>query len=149
VSVGLTEGARAVNSINLNNQPYIMTRITHQIVGNTTDPETSGLYQDGMYAIAWKDEQSVYTDAPIMANCFAGSVVAGFSYEMPFPLPYAGNKTLTFEVYNRVARTLAPGVDTFEVAIVLHGISFWGELVNDQGAPIVDQRGTPVLRRNR
>ena len=105
-----------------------MTRITAKIVGNTGDPSTSGLYQDGQYDIEWKDEQSSYVDGPIAADLMWGSVESGYVMELPFPIPFAGSKTLSFVVTNRVARVLVPEATTFEVQIALHGIGDWGEL---------------------
>lgn len=126
IDVPVLLNGRGVGSISLNNQPFIATRLTHQVIGDTAHASSSGLFQDGMYTIAFKDEQSNYINQPIPSECFAGSVVGGFSYEFPYPLPYAGSKTVTFEVYNRVLRTLDPESDYFTVAIVLHGIADWG-----------------------
>ena len=61
-----------------------------------------------------------------------GSVRSGFSYEFPYPIPYAGNKTLTFEIFNRCARTLVPEADYFTVALVVHGIADWGKVLPQQ-----------------
>jgi hypothetical protein len=115
-------------SITINNQPYALTRITHKLVGNVKDPEASGLFQDGMYDVEWKDEQSSYVDGPIAADLMWGWNHSGYVLELPFPIPYAGAKTLSFVVTNRVARTLIPEADTFPVQICLHGVGDWGEL---------------------
>lgn len=138
ITVGETSGDRGTGSIYLNNQPFILTRITHQIVGDTAHSSTSDLFQDGMYSIYWRDDQSVYTNAPIMANSAFGSVASGFSYELPYPIPYAGSKTISFEVTNRVTRDLE--ADEFVVAILLHGVAFWGELSPPPGTPQLRQR---------
>jgi len=136
IDVPVLLNGRGSGSISLNNQPYILTRITHQIIGPTATASSSGLFQDGQYSIEMKDEQSNYQNIPIMAQTFMGSVVSGFSYELPYPIPYAGSKTLTFNVFNRVVRTLDPEADYFSVAITVHGIADWGELGPQTGRPL-------------
>lgn len=114
-----------------------MTRITHKIVGDTADPSTSGLFNDGQYDVVWKDEQSNYQKGEIPADLMWGSYGSsdggnggGFVMNMPYPLPYAGNKTLSFDITNAVARVLAgdPVPTHFVVAICVSGIADWGTL---------------------
>lgn len=135
ISVGVAAGSVGRNTISLNNQPYIITRISHKIVGNTADPSTSGLYQDGQYDAIWKDEQSNYQKGVIPADLMwgsygsaAGGEGGGFYMNLPYVLPYAGNKTLSFEITNRVTRVLVPTADYFAVAICVAGIADWGTL---------------------
>lgn len=128
IDVPVTAGQTGTGSIAINNEPFCMTRITHRIIGNTADPSTSGLYQDGQYDIEWKDEQRNYVDGPINANLMFGWDESGYVLELPFPIPFVGNKTLTFRVTNRVTRTLTPTASYFPVQICLHGIADLGEL---------------------
>ena len=132
IDVGINAGDVGRGSITLYAQPFVLTRVAHKIIGNTADPETSGLYQDGQYDLLMRDEQSNYTDDPIAADLMCGSYganVGGAAFlELPFPIPYAGNKTITFEVTNRVDRVLVPESTTFPVQIVVGGLSDWGEL---------------------
>lgn len=112
-------------TIQILNQPFIMTRITHQIIGNTEDGQATGLYQDGQYYIDWKDELSQYQNDPILAEAGYGS--SRFqSIPLDCPIPFAGNKTLTFRVINAYTRVLSPESDIFYVQIVVHGIADWG-----------------------
>lgn len=134
ISVPVALNGTGQANLVLNNQPFIMTRITHQVVGDTAHASTSGLFQDGMYSIEWKDEMSNYQNGPIMADLMFGNVAAGFSYMLPYPLPYAGNKTLFFRVTNRVLRALTPEADYFTVAICVHGIGNWGTVLPQKGA---------------
>lgn len=115
-------------SIHLNNQPYILTRIAGKIIGDTYDPSTTGLAEDGQYDLLFKDEQSSYQNQSIPLNLMFGWVFSGYVMELAYPLPYAGSKTLTFEVTNRVTRTLVPTADYFTVGICVHGIAYWGAL---------------------
>lgn len=126
ISVPVAINGRGSGSISIANQPFIMYRVTHQIIGCTSDPDTTGLYQDGQYTISWKDNTSVYQNIPLPSSAFFGDVSSGLYYEFPFPLPYAGNAVLNFEIYNRCARTLADESEFFTVGIVIHGIADWG-----------------------
>lgn len=128
ISVGVTAGQRGNGSIVINNEPFAIIRMAAKIVGNTADPETSGLYEDGQYDIEWKDQQRNYVDGPIAANLMWGWTQSGYSIDFPFPLPYSGNDTLSFTVVNRVTRTLVPTADYFAVQIVASGITDIGEL---------------------
>lgn len=128
IAVGIAAGAVGRGSITINNQPYIMTRITTKIVGNTANPSVSGLYQDGQYDIEWKDEQSNYQNGPIPADLLFGSVASGYIIELAFPIAFAGNKTLSFTLTNQVNRAVVPQVETFEIAVALHGVADWGTL---------------------
>ena len=46
IPVPLEANQSEVGSVTIQNQPFIWMAIGHQIIGNTADPETSGLYQD-------------------------------------------------------------------------------------------------------
>lgn len=112
-------------TIQILNQPFILTRITHQIIGNTEDKEATGLYNDGQYFVEWKDELSQYQNDPLLAEAAYGS--ARFqSIALDCPIPFAGNKTLTFRLTNAYARVLTPESDVYNVQIVVHGIADWG-----------------------
>lgn len=128
ISVPVAQGGIGRGSITINNQPYIMTRITTKIIGRTAQPEASGLYQDGQYDIEFKDEQTNYQNGPIPADLMFGSLATGYIIELVYPIPFAGNKTLTFNITNRVPRVLDPVQDDFPVFVTIHGVADWGEL---------------------
>lgn len=127
IDVPVTAGGVQAGTITINNEPFCIVRTTSKIIGNTADPSTSGLYQDGQYDVEWKDQQHNYVDGPIAADLMWGSNENGYFIPFPFPLPYSGNDTLTFRVTNRVTRVLVPTSDTFTVQIVVHGITDLGE----------------------
>jgi hypothetical protein len=115
-------------SIKINNEPFCMTRLTHKIIGNTADPTTSGLYQDGMYAIEWRDDQHVYQNESAPADLMFGWNESGYVLELPFPVAFPGNKSVNIRITNLVARgPLTPESDTYPVGICLHGIMDMGE----------------------
>jgi len=127
IDVPVALGGVGRGTINILNEPYALTRITHKIVGDIDDPSTSGLYQNAMYDIEWKDEQRTYTDGPISADLMFGWNETGYVLEMPFPIAFPGNKVLSFAITNRLARTLVPEADYYQVQIVCHGITDLGE----------------------
>lgn len=128
IDVPVTAGGQGRGSIAITNEPFCVVRMGHKIVGDTADPTTSGLYQDGQYDVDWKDQQRNYVDGPIAADLMWGWSERGYVIDFPFPLPYSGNDTLSFTVTNRVTRVLTPTADFFTVHIVVAGISDLGEL---------------------
>lgn len=133
ISVSVINGGLGRGQITTNQQPFLFLRLSHQIIGNTGDPETSGLYEDGQYTIAYQDEMSNYQKNPTMADILCGSVRSGFISWLPMPLALAGTRTFTFILENRVARVLTPQADHFTVAITMHGMADWGALLSQSG----------------
>jgi len=130
IDVSIADGGLGRGQITTNQQPFIFTRLSHQIIGNTGDPETSGLYQDGQYTISFKDEIANYQKEPTMADILCGSVRSGYIAWLAMPLSLAGTRTITFDIVNRVARVLSPEADYFKVMITMHGMADWGQLLN-------------------
>src|SRR4030042_6675063 len=58
--------------VTFNNQPIFVTRAAMLFLGNTEDPETSGLFQDGQVLIAMNDDQRTYQNQPIHADLLWG-----------------------------------------------------------------------------
>ena len=112
------------NTIQIMNQPFIMDRIVHSIIGKTWDPNATGLAPDGQYFIEWHEEQSEYQNQPLLARAAYGT--QEFPLLLSAPIAFAGNKTLTFRVTNTYARALTPSADTYKVQILCHGIADWG-----------------------
>jgi hypothetical protein len=128
ISVPVALGGRGIGSLPLNAQPYILTRVQAKIIGETADAATTGLYQDGQFDVEFKDEQANYQSGPMPADLMYGGPQAGYALDLPYPIPFAGNKSLTFEVTNRVLRVLASAAEYFTVGISLAGIADWGDL---------------------
>lgn len=112
--------------IRIMNQPFIMDRISHYIIGPTWDPYASGLAQDGQYYIEWKEEYSEYQNQPLIAAIAYGTVE--FPLYLSSPIGFPGDKTLNFKVTNAYQRILTPVATTFKVQIVLHGVADWGKV---------------------
>lgn len=124
IDVPVTIDESGENTIQILNQPFIMDRISHAIIGPTYDPDASGLAQDGQYLISWHEEQSEYQNQPLLAIPAFGT--HDFPLYLSSPVGFAGNKTLTFRVTNTYTRILTPVAETFKVQIVIHGLSDWG-----------------------
>lgn len=133
IDVPVILNGQGEGSINLNNQPYLLYRISHAIIGATYDWATTGLMQDDQYSISFRDEQSNYQNMPAMSALLYGSAREGRYNDFAIPLAYSGNRTLHFQIINRVTRVLAPQADYFRVGITLHGVSDWGPLVGNVG----------------
>lgn len=132
LNVPLEAGQYAEDSITINNQPYIWMYIGHQILGNTWDWETTGLYQDGQYLLEVKDEQSNYQSLPIAAASAFGQGATGYLAELPFPIAFAGNKTITFRATSTYTRVLNPDPDpsVFRLHLLMCGVADWGVLTS-------------------
>lgn len=122
VPVGLN--GVGIGEIETLNQPFIMDRITCAVVGDVTDPVTTGLADDGQYYLEWEEQQSRYQNAPLLVRSAYGSD----HYPIPLSLPiaFAGNRTFKFRVTNAYARTLNPDAETFRVHVTMHGLADWG-----------------------
>jgi hypothetical protein len=130
IDVPLVAGGSEIGSVTINNQPFIWMFLGHQILGNTGDPETSGLYQDGQYQIEMKDEQSNYQSSMFVAGAGIGGTPFGYQINLPLPIPYPGTKTLTFRITNNYTRVLTPTPEatTFPLQLVVGGVADWGRL---------------------
>jgi len=127
ISVGQATGDQGRGSININNEPFAVVRMSAKIVGDVSNPQVSGIYQDYMYTVEWKDQQRNYVDGPICPDLMWGSTQSGYAIDFPFPLPYSGNDTLSFTITNRVTRVIPE--EYFVVQIVVAGITDIGELM--------------------
>jgi len=127
ITVNKADGSIGRGSITINNQPYIMTHVLHTIIGNVNDYSTTGLANDGQYLITFKDEQSNYQNVPLPAAMLFGSVESGYVNPLAYPIAFAGNKTISFEITNLYTRPLQVG-DDFKVYVAIAGTSDWGSL---------------------
>ena len=109
-------------------QPYMWHDLTHTIVGNIDDPETSGLYNDGQYTIEYADERSQYTSIAIPSLALSGPHKEGSFPDFRLPVFFPANHTITFRITNLHGRILTPTAPTFRVWVCIHGLQYWGQL---------------------
>jgi len=118
--------------ITLEEQPHVIYRITHAIIGNVDDPETSGLFRDDQYAIKIGDGRRQYMANPIPASLLFGPESKG-SGNLPllFPIMAAGSRVYQFEIENLYTRTLSPEAETYRVDICMHTMRDIGGTLQD------------------
>jgi hypothetical protein len=124
VEVPVTEGQWGENTVTIMNQPFVMERINHSVIGNINDYQATGLADDGMYYVEWREENSHYQNQPLLARNAFGT--KEYPIALTVPLGFAGNRTLTFRVTNAYTRLLTPDAETFSVELTLHGAADWG-----------------------
>jgi hypothetical protein len=126
--VPVTANGQVRVSIPTNNKPYVWTHFAHTILGNTGDPQTSGLFNDGQYLIQISDELINYTDQAIHADLISGLKVRGQYEKLPYPIYLSGTHSINFSITNIYTRVLTPVSSTFSVQIALRGVCDWGKL---------------------
>ena len=126
IDVPVEANGRGQGYVQLNEQAIMITRASCMIVGNTMDPETSGLYQDGQYFVSMNDEQRNYSNIPILADLLWGPKIEGPWRTLEYPLMYHAAHAIRFEVINAYTRILTPTATTFRIQIVLSGLADWG-----------------------
>jgi len=133
IDVPVIANGRGQGSVQLNNQPIFITRAAAVILGNTGDPETSGLFQDGQFLITMNDVLRAYQNIPIHADLFWGSKIEGPWRTLEYPIYYKGTQSVRFEITNLYTRILTPTADIFQVQILLAGLADWGRLQSNMG----------------
>jgi hypothetical protein len=128
VDLGIAADSQGTITLATMFAPFMWDALTHGIVGNILDPETSGLYNDGQYLISVKDERTNYTHSPVPANLGFGPHHEGPYPPLPFPIFFPANHSVTVELTNIYARVLTPESETFRVYIALKGLHYWGSL---------------------
>lgn len=126
VRFGQTKGDQGTGSVSINDRPFIIQKITHQLINPTrdgTDPNMSvQALQDGLYRINWSLYNQVrYFQGPVpMADTAFGSIRHGIFYDLPVPVALEKNRTLNVEVTNEVDRD--PLVKAYQLHIEFQGI---------------------------
>lgn len=136
IEVPITLDGEGSGSITIKDQPFLLYRITHGIIGATYDWETTGRYQDDQYTINLSDDNQVYQNIPINSALMFGSARMGRYLDFAIPVAYSGTRTLNFTIRNLYARVLTPEEDYFKVQICLHGVVDRGDLKSNYGAGI-------------
>ncbi len=128
VDVPVLADGRGETSVTTMNQPFILASVATHIIGNTSDYDSTGLVDDGQYLIKWRDQMREYNNIPIHADLLFGPKTEGSYRTLEYPVYYAGNHTISFELYNVYNRVLTPVADFYRVQIVLRGLADWGKL---------------------
>jgi len=114
-------GANAKAQVALNDRPFILQRITHQIKPQWIGTALS--VQDGAYYLDWSLYEQIryWKGALPLANVLTGSIAAGQVLDLPGPVPLTGNQTLHVTMTNALTR-IFPLPDVFSVQVQFHGV---------------------------
>lgn len=138
VEVPATFGAIGSASIPLNDRPFILTGVRHQIVTYrdplAVPPITTGWFlQDGFYTLDWSlyEQARYWKGAPPMADVAFGSVKSGVWIPLPAPISMPGNDTLNVNIRNMLDRTSY--TQKFTVNVIFDGVQKGGSVSQAQG----------------
>jgi len=121
-------GGEARGQIAINDRPFILQWISHQIIPSVIDTnhDVSGwFYQDGIYRLDWSlyEQARFWKGVPPMADAGFGSIRHGRWQKLPAPVSLAGNQTLHVRIINQVARQ-----EGYYVQVIFHGIQKSGAM---------------------
>ncbi|MDD3380027.1 MAG: hypothetical protein PHD68_02265 [Rugosibacter sp.] len=108
--------------------PFIWVQVTHGVVGNFIDWQTSGLINDGQYLVQMAEQRANYLNQPTPANLAFGPHIEGSFADLPMPIFFPAEHTVNIELTNIYTRVLTPQADTFRVHFVLRGMQYHGDL---------------------
>ena len=123
ITLGVDAGEVGAGSIQLLNHPQYVYKMSYQFLGNTGDPESSGLINDGQVLCEWSDQRTNYTISPVSLANLWGPMINGQFPELGLPLYYQGVNVMSFRLTNIFNRILTPESDDFTVQIAAHGIA--------------------------
>lgn len=128
VEVPETVGGEGRGQVAINDRPFILQKITHQIIPSALIAEadvTGWAYQDGLYTLDWSlyEQARFWKGVPPMADAGTGSIRHGNWIELPAPVSLPGNETLHVIIRNQVLRQ-----EAFKVQVIWHGIQRGGQM---------------------
>ena len=117
-------GVSQPGSVNIINKPFIMTQITHAVIGlNQYAAGAAGLQQLGQYLIEMRTDQYNYQTAAINAVLMAGSY--NYWLKLATPEELAPKTTISIIVTNTLLRTEG---EPLRVQVVFHGLEPIGKV---------------------
>lgn len=117
-------GVSQPGSVSIINKPFIMTRITHSVIGlNQFAAGAAGLQQLGQYLLEIRTDQYNYQTAAINAVLMCGSYNDWLT--LPTPEELKPKTTVSIIVTNTLLRTEG---EPLRVQIVLHGLEPIGKV---------------------
>lgn len=140
VEVPQEDGATGKNAVPINDKPFIMRKVTHQIMSPfdfTAPYDTYAANQSGLYTIDWSlyNQDRYWQGDPPMADAAFGSVRHGIWIPLESPLILEKNKTINVVIGNvGLKRT------DYKVQIQFHGVEDYrlrdqaGKLLNSEEA---------------
>lgn len=133
----LVPGDNGKGQVSINDRPFLLRQITHQIIARTPD---QNIYQqqDGIYRIDWSEYEQVrfYKGAIPMADIAYGSVRDGNWIWLKAPVTLPGNQTLHAVIVNEAFRPAPPPDEfaTMSFQVIFHGLQARGS-ISQTGGP--------------
>ena len=128
ITTGTLAGSSGENSVAVNDRPFIIKEIHHQIINPVRQindpPDTSvQVMQDGLYRINWSlyNQRRYFQGAVPLADTAFGSVRHGVWIPLPVPIPIDKNRTINVEVTNAIDRA-DPLVKSYFFHVEFHGL---------------------------
>ncbi len=121
VEVGNIDGAVGKNAVPINDRPFVLELVTHQITGPTTYDANHGYdeNQNGYYTIDWSlyNQDRYWQGDPPMADAAFGSVRTGIWIPLRAPIALEKSRTLNVSVGNVGLKRA-----DYKVMIIFHGV---------------------------
>jgi hypothetical protein len=116
LDIGRTDGASATVDIKINDRPFVLQTIRHEII---RDGSGNNPVQDGRYRIQWsKADERQYFKGPVpMVDSNLGSVRHGRFYDLPQPIGFIASQTANVTIINALTRE-----DHFTVQVQFVGV---------------------------
>jgi hypothetical protein len=122
IECGALAGATQRGQIALNNRPFVLKRIKHQIIVDleNVDKPTDEI-QDGLYRLDWSiHETTRFWKGSIPLADMRGSIRHGTWLDLDAPVTLPGSETIHAQILNE--RTRGGETDFFTVQVVFEGL---------------------------
>lgn len=128
VDLPLAFGAEGRGQVSVNDRPFVLQWLTHQIIPSALDQNqdvTGWFYQDGLYSLDWSlyEQARFWKGTPPMADAAFGSIRDGNWKRLPAPVSLVGNETLNVVIRNQVLREA-----DIKLQVIFHGIQRGGNM---------------------
>lgn len=125
VLLGVAAMSRESFSIQLNQKPFILIRVCHQITALLD--ESGNLINDGQYLVQMSETNITFSNIAAPADLLFGANRNGESKDLVQPVYFPGNNAIQFDVTNLLDRVNRPS-DMFRIDFVLQGWMYHGDL---------------------
>lgn len=136
VEVEQEDGFVGKNAVPINDRPFVLEMVTHQITtpfSYTAPYDSYAANQDGLYTLDWSlyDQDRYWQGDPPMADAAFGSVRHGIWIPLRSPIALEKNRTLNVKIGNVGLKR-----NDYKVQVLFHGVEDYrprdasGRLVN-------------------
>lgn len=135
VEVELADGATGKNAVPINDKPFVLEKVTHQIMGPFVFDATHGYAeeQNGLYTIDWSlyNQDRYWQGDPPMADAAFGSVRHGIWIPLAAPIALEKNRTI-----NVVVGNVGLKLRDYKVQVLFHGVEDYRK--RDQAGNLIE-----------